>query len=345
MHADISTAKHALCSSPPRPRSSTSKLGSFPPWPDGVSSMAAKQDVVVPEWRHWLLDDASDISSTHSKLIPTKASCVLELVSTIFKLDALLHNFARNKSAQIKLDSWQRGAIEHRRTIMSELPGLITLDLEASSGTSILSKCRFTQVTNRPLGYDIAVHFLFGCPCKIQVFASRMPKFSSWESIFGLKMTEPGGDIMISPKVLSSKLLQIHRRYVVENKEPTCVGNDASADDTTSSTTKSELTRSTSLNGRKRSAVDIGGTSSRLIKEDSDDSGSSLVKRQRTRSSENSAQGRMFACPYYKYNPSEYGTQRMCAGPGWEQIHRLKYSPCLDIQILVAISLTYKSHI
>lgn len=32
-----------------------------------------------------------------------------------------------------------------------------------------------------------------------------------------------------------------------------------------------------------------------------------------------------FACPYYKRNPKKYRTWTSCPGPGWEEVHRVKY--------------------
>ncbi|KAH6657139.1 hypothetical protein BKA67DRAFT_180520 [Truncatella angustata] len=34
---------------------------------------------------------------------------------------------------------------------------------------------------------------------------------------------------------------------------------------------------------------------------------------------------RRFACPYFKHNPAKYGGRRYCCGPGWPDIHRLKF--------------------
>lgn len=31
------------------------------------------------------------------------------------------------------------------------------------------------------------------------------------------------------------------------------------------------------------------------------------------------------ACPFFKHNPRKYKTQRPCCGPGWDQVHRIKY--------------------
>lgn len=33
-----------------------------------------------------------------------------------------------------------------------------------------------------------------------------------------------------------------------------------------------------------------------------------------------------FACPYYKRNPKKYRNWTSCPGPGWEEVHRVKYA-------------------
>jgi hypothetical protein len=182
-------------------------------------------------------------------------------------------------------------------------------------------------VITRPFRYDVNVHFLSGCHSKIQVLASRMPKFSTWQITFGLKVAEQGDDVMVSVKINHSKLLYVHRRSVIEHNQPTDVGTCASNNYTMGSTTNSGLARSKSSSRQKRPTSAVCG-SSRLIKDDSDnsdDSESGLTKRLKTKSFHSSPHRKMFACPYYKHNPSEYGTLRVCGGPGWEQIPRLKY--------------------
>jgi hypothetical protein len=34
---------------------------------------------------------------------------------------------------------------------------------------------------------------------------------------------------------------------------------------------------------------------------------------------------RKFACPYFKRNPNKYRKWTSCPGPGWEEVHRVKY--------------------
>ncbi|KAI1168109.1 hypothetical protein F5B18DRAFT_348664 [Nemania serpens] len=52
-------------------------------------------------------------------------------------------------------------------------------------------------------------------------------------------------------------------------------------------------------------------------------------KRVRTRAADHDDPQRLFACPYYKHNPTKLTYQRVCCGPGWNSIHRVKYDvPC-----------------
>ncbi|KAK1457718.1 hypothetical protein CMEL01_15701 [Colletotrichum melonis] len=39
---------------------------------------------------------------------------------------------------------------------------------------------------------------------------------------------------------------------------------------------------------------------------------------------EDTIEGAKLACPFFKYNPRKYKTQRPCCGPGWDQVHRIK---------------------
>jgi len=38
-----------------------------------------------------------------------------------------------------------------------------------------------------------------------------------------------------------------------------------------------------------------------------------------------SPKSRLFVCPFYQNNPDRVGLPRVCHGPGWLTIHRLKY--------------------
>jgi hypothetical protein len=31
------------------------------------------------------------------------------------------------------------------------------------------------------------------------------------------------------------------------------------------------------------------------------------------------------ACPFFKYDPDKYKTERTCPGPGWDDVHRVKF--------------------
>lgn len=50
-------------------------------------------------------------------------------------------------------------------------------------------------------------------------------------------------------------------------------------------------------------------------------------KRRRLRSpydGDNEATCRKLACPYFKHDPSRYGSRGSCSGPGWSNVHRMK---------------------
>jgi hypothetical protein len=40
-----------------------------------------------------------------------------------------------------------------------------------------------------------------------------------------------------------------------------------------------------------------------------------------------------FACPFYKYDKKRYAKHRTCCGPGWIDIHRVKYAPSLSVEL------------
>jgi len=56
---------------------------------------------------------------------------------------------------------------------------------------------------------------------------------------------------------------------------------------------------------------------------DEDDEGTSNGAQKDTDGPEEENPG--YACPYFKYNPSLYKSARGCPGPGWPNVHRVKY--------------------
>jgi hypothetical protein len=47
--------------------------------------------------------------------------------------------------------------------------------------------------------------------------------------------------------------------------------------------------------------------------------------------------GKKFACPYYKRNPKKYRNWTSCPGPGWDEVHRVKYAHRLHILTIALI--------
>jgi len=62
--------------------------------------------------------------------------------------------------------------------------------------------------------------------------------------------------------------------------------------------------------------------------EDSEDEGDDEEpeeKRQRSTNADDLL--RKFACPFFKFDPKTYGDKRVCMGPGWRSLHRVKCAP------------------
>jgi hypothetical protein len=53
---------------------------------------------------------------------------------------------------------------------------------------------------------------------------------------------------------------------------------------------------------------------------DGDESKVNLAKRRHISSSRLN-----LACPFYKFDPHKFAKQRICCGPGWDSVHRIKY--------------------
>lgn len=65
--------------------------------------------------------------------------------------------------------------------------------------------------------------------------------------------------------------------------------------------------------------------------EEGSDGGGDDKRRKRPRlASASSEETKRFACPYYKRNPRKYCKWTSCPGPGWDEIHRVKFVvPCI----------------
>ncbi|KAK1622375.1 hypothetical protein BDP81DRAFT_400342 [Colletotrichum phormii] len=60
--------------------------------------------------------------------------------------------------------------------------------------------------------------------------------------------------------------------------------------------------------------------------EDEDEEGEEnrLPRAKLSKVQEDVDEGAKLACPFFKYNPRKYKTQRPCCGPGWDHVHRIK---------------------
>ncbi|RFN51748.1 hypothetical protein FIE12Z_3951 [Fusarium flagelliforme] len=66
----------------------------------------------------------------------------------------------------------------------------------------------------------------------------------------------------------------------------------------------------------------VGKKRSTNAEDSSDDDDDEKRPRKIIAQNENSPK---FACPYYKYNPHRFSSERSCSGPGWPNMQRLKY--------------------
>ena len=72
--------------------------------------------------------------------------------------------------------------------------------------------------------------------------------------------------------------------------------------------------------------------------EDDEDGDNRRRKRPRPTSSD---EAKKLACPYYKRNPQRYGRWTSCPGPGWDEVHRVKYVTHWQSSVLLMRGLTY----
>lgn len=82
-------------------------------------------------------------------------------------------------------------------------------------------------------------------------------------------------------------------------------------------------TRSPSHHGTNETA----SSTPRLAKDDAGDDGDGGADspRAKKRKLNEIPPKSLFACPFFKRDPSRYQSERACVGPGWPSIHRMKY--------------------
>jgi hypothetical protein len=68
------------------------------------------------------------------------------------------------------------------------------------------------------------------------------------------------------------------------------------------------------------------GKKRKLFDNDADDNEGDDVSKEKGKEAADASEqeGLKYACPYLKFNPARYKSERNCLGPGWRSIHRLK---------------------
>jgi hypothetical protein len=101
-------------------------------------------------------------------------------------------------------------------------------------------------------------------------------------------------------------------------------GNSAGAsgrpDESQGSSSKAKTSNPTNPSNQKRKATEIDDGET-----DDDDEEEHKEDRKSGKKPVQNCENRKYACPYFKYNPTKYREWRVCPGPGWADIHRLKY--------------------
>jgi hypothetical protein len=90
--------------------------------------------------------------------------------------------------------------------------------------------------------------------------------------------------------------------------------------------------------GKKRSRDDALPTDRSSDNGHGEGNGDDPNKRQRPSPSTKlllSGLEKRYACPYFKRNPELYGSRRSCIGPGWTDVHRVKYVPVSQLEIML----------
>jgi hypothetical protein len=127
-------------------------------------------------------------------------------------------------------------------------------------------------------------------------------------------------------KMLLDYLMQSFCTWLYRNLRQKPNGNTSktSANTGTSSRSSDSPTgkESTSSNNSQKREHQSSGNAS-----DNSRSDGERRKKRRQKSKDKSVEnshGLKFACPYYKRQPYIYQTSRGCAGPGWDEVHRVK---------------------
>lgn len=99
-------------------------------------------------------------------------------------------------------------------------------------------------------------------------------------------------------------------------------GNSAGASgrpsESQESSFKDKTSHSTKPSNQKRTLTEVDD-------DETDEDDEEGQKQDRQSGKKPSQDREKYACPYFKYNPTKYRDWRVCPGPGWADIHRVKY--------------------
>jgi hypothetical protein len=88
-----------------------------------------------------------------------------------------------------------------------------------------------------------------------------------------------------------------------------------------------------SVNGRRQAGKKRKGSKGSGDSDPNEEENDDARKRRKGQRNANNADQksqRMLACPYYKCNPRKSYPSNKCSGPGWNSVHRIKYSALSD---------------
>jgi hypothetical protein len=113
-------------------------------------------------------------------------------------------------------------------------------------------------------------------------------------------------------------------RSILDSCRKNAGGNSGGASDTPDesqgSGSKAKTSNSTRPSYQKRRLTEVDDDET-----DEDDEERHEENRQSGEKLGQDRENRKYACPYFRYNPTKYRGWRICPGPGWADIHRVKY--------------------
>ena len=125
------------------------------------------------------------------------------------------------------------------------------------------------------------------------------------------------------PRPTRKSISLIMRKVEVDLRQSAnrqCYGGSAPrGHDSTTPISQQGERRSTQSNTKRKARSD-----DHLSPNDNDEDGTSKRRRGSLPNINGSEPGTMFACPFYKHDPTRYRSRRTCLGPGWPTVHRVK---------------------